>query len=229
MKTLSNFLAIGFLTLFVLSSYAGSRLPVNASGEVVCRQSFKLQSNFTDEDAYAVVQDWFNTGAEKFTCQNEADPNCGGKNKTYVEEQFNNTRPLQSLDPASGRMSGKGLIKYFGNSSSSIGALYMEYYIVAEVRDHQLTVTVSKMKYHHFNQRTFASKPIYGWQGGKPLDAADKLETLLSSSDGNRDLMDVTAFVNKNVSMLFNNLQSFLQSKALVDRHALPSAFAKED
>jgi hypothetical protein len=229
MRTLRNLSGCLLICLLSLNSHAGSKLPVDASGEVVYSQSFKLQSNFTDEDAYALIQDWFNAGAGKFTCQNEAGPNCGGKNKTLVEEAFNNAQPLQSLDPASGRMSGKGLIKYFGSSSSSIGALYMEYYIVVEVSGHQLTATISKMKYHHFNQRTYAAKPIYGWQGGKPLDSADKLGSLVSNADENRDLLEVTAFVNKNIAALFSNLQSFLQSKTMVDTKSLPSALVKED
>jgi hypothetical protein len=85
------------------------------------------------------------------------------------------------------------------------------------------------MKYHHFNQRTYAAKPIYGWQGGKPLDSADKLGSLVSNADENRDLLEVTAFVNKNIAALFSNLQSFLQSKTMVDTKSLPSALVKED
>jgi hypothetical protein len=229
MKTLKYFLLSGIAILMGLNSYAGAKVPVDGSGEIVYKHTFKLQSNLSDEDAYAIIQDWFGTGSGKFTCQNDAGPGGGGKTRALVEDAFNNAQPLQTLDPASGRMTGKGLIKYFGNAASSIGALYMEYYIVLEVNGHQLTATVSRMKYHHFNQRTFASKPIYGWQGGKPLDSADKLGNLINSADENRDVMDVANFVNKNVAALFNNLQAFLQTKTLIDAHSLPSASLKED
>jgi hypothetical protein len=229
MKTMRYFLLYVITGMLVLNSYAGTKVPVDGSGEVVYKHTFKLQSNFTDQDAYAMIQDWFSSGAGKFTAQNETVSAGGTKNKALVEEAFDNSKPLQSLDPASGRVTGKGLIKYFGSAASSIGALYMEYYIVLEVNGHQLTATVSKMKYHHFNQRTFAAKPIYGWQGGKPLDSADKLGALVNSADENRDILDVAAFVNKNVVALFGNLQAFLQSKTLIDAQSLSSASAKED
>lgn len=229
METMKYILFFALSGLLALNCQAGTKVPVDASGEVVYRHTFKLQSNLSDDDAYAMIQDWFSTGAGKFTCQNDAAPGGGGKNRTSVEEAFNNAQPLQTLDPASGRMTGKGLIKYFGNASSSIGALYMEYYIVLEVNGHQLTATVSKMNYHHFNQRTFASKPIYGWQGGKPFDSADKLGTLVSNAEENRDILDVAEFVNKNVTALFSNLQAFLQSKTLIDPHSMSSASLRED
>jgi len=229
MRTPGYLLAIALTGMLSINCYAGTRLPVDASGEVVYKHTFKLQSNFSDEDAYALIQDWFNNGADKFSCQNEPGPNVGCKNRTIVEEEFNNSRPLQSLDPASGRMTAKGLIKYFGNAGSSIGVLYMEYYIVLEVNNHQLTATVSKMKYHHFNQRTYTAKPIYSWQGGKPYDAADKLDVLVSYADENKDIADVASFVNKNLSLLFGNLQTFLLDKAMIDIHSLPSAQVKED
>lgn len=196
------------------NSYAGTRLPVDASsGEVVFKRSFTIHSNFTDEDAYAMVQDWFNADAGKFTCQNASGPNVTCKNKTIVEQEFNNAQPLQSLDPASGRMSGKGVIKYFGGATSSIGVLYMEYYVLIEVKGHQLTATVSKMKYHHYNTRTYAEKPIYGWQGGRPYDSADRLENLVNDQNESRDTQDVGNFVNQNIEKLFSDLKLFLQGK----------------
>ena len=229
MKTLTYFWVIGSLCLLANTSYAGNKFPVDASGEVVYKHSFNLQAGIKDDDAYGIVQDWFNSAAAKFTCQNTEGPAGNCKNRALVEDAFKNHQPLQSLDPSSGRMVGRGLIKYYGAATSSVGVLYMEYYVVLEISGHQLTATVSKMKYHHFNQRTYAPKPIYGWQGGKPLDDADKLGTLMSNANENRDLAEVGAFVNKNMDALFNNLQSFMQTAKLLEPARLNQASITEE
>lgn len=217
MVVLRHFTLSILFSLLALISQAGAGLPIDAvSGEVVFKQSFKLHANYTDDDVYTLVQNWFaNPG--KFTCQNGECTSVPGKNKTTVEEQYKNAQPLQSLDPASGRMTGKGLIKYFGAPNSNISLLYMEYYVVVEVKNHQLTATISKIKYHHYNQQTYMVKPIYKWQGGKPLDSADKFENLLNNSGNDKDIQELAAFVNKNMEQLFTDLQSFLKTQKVLD------------
>jgi len=218
MKAQLNNILLGMAGLLSFNSYAGNKLPVDASGEAVYKHTFKLQANAKVEDAYNLAQDWFHSSNAVLTCQNMADPIDGsGKSKAFIEDAFKNTEPLQSLDPESGRMAGRGLMKYYGSVNSTIGVLYMEYYVVLEVSDHQLTATISKLKYHHYNTRTYAEKPIYSWGGGKPVDAADKLENLVSRADENKDLQDVGAFVNKSVNGLLNNLQSYLQSAKMLE------------
>ena len=188
-----------------------------------------MHSNITDDDAYAAVQNWFSTCASQFACQNTEGPNATCKNKAVVENEFKNRQPIQSLDPSSGRITGKGLLKYFGQPGSAIGLLYMEYYVELQVNDHQVTATVSKMKYHHYNQRSYAEKPIYLWQGGKPFDSADKLANLVNSPTDCKDIQDVGVFTNKSISGLFTNLQSFLQSQKLIGAAQTTSATANHD
>lgn len=221
MKALRPLWVCILLGLLISSSYAGSSFAINvASGEVVYKRTFKVHTDFTDEDAFTLVQNWFNSDASKFTCQNTEGPNTSCKNKTEVEEAFNNPQPLQSLDPSSGRMSGRGLLKYYGNAASTIGVLYMEYYLLIEINGHQVTATISRMKYHHYNQHTYAAKPIYSWQGGKPLDSADKLANLLASDQSEtRDIIDVGNFVNENAEKLFNDLELFLQNKRVLSEN----------
>ena len=205
------------LCLVAFTSCAGTGLPIDAvSGEIVYKQSFKLHANYTDGDVYNLVQTWF-ADPGKFTCQNGECTAVPGKNKTTVEEQFNNSKPLQSLDPSSGRMTGKGLIKYFGAPSSNISLLYMEYYVVVEVKNHQLTATISKIKYHHFNRQTYLVKPIYKWQGGKPIDSADKFENLVNSNIDNKEIEHLSAFVNQNMEQLFTDLCGFLKMQKVLD------------
>jgi len=230
MKTLQYILLIGFTCLLSVNGYAGNKLPVDAKGEVVYKHTFKLQSGIKPEDAYNMAQDWFNSSNSVFTCQNTEDPIQGsGKSKTFIEETFKNPEPLQSLDPESGRMAGKGVMKYYGSVNSTIGVLYMEYYVVLEVGDHELTATISKMKYHHYNTRTYEEKPIYGWKGGKPYDAADKLENMVNNADENKDVQEVGAFVNKKINSLLNNLQSYLQTEKVLEPSQASQAAIGED
>jgi hypothetical protein len=211
-------------------SYAGNKLPVEAgTGEVVYRHSFKLPANVTNDDAYAIAQNWFNADASKFTCQSGEGANVTCKNKALVEDEFKNAQPLQSLDPAVGRITGKGVMKFYGGPLSAISLLYTEYYVVLEVKDHQLTATVSKLKYHHFNQRSYSEKPIYLWQGGRPFDAADKLENLVNGPTESKDLQDLGTFVNQQVATLFTGLQSYLQTQKMLDPSQLARASAGEN
>ena len=217
MKALRRCSLFTILCLVAFTDRAGTGLPIDAtSGEIVFKQSFKLHANYTDNDVYNLVQNWF-ADPGKFICQNGECSAVPGKNKTTVEEEFSNKQPLQSLDPASGRMTGKGLIKYFGAPSSNISLLYMEYYVVVEVKNHQLTATISKIKYHHYNRQTYLVKPIYKWQGGKPLDSADKFENLLNGNLDNKEVDQLTAFVNQNMEQLFTDLRGFLKTQKLLD------------
>jgi len=221
MKALRSLSVCVILLLIICSSYAGTNFAMNiANGEVVYKRTFKVQADFTDEDAFALLQNWFNSDASKFTCQNTEGPKSSCKNKIEIESAFNNPQPLQSLDPSSGRMSGRGLLKYYGNAASTIGVLYMEYYLQIEVNGHQVTATISKMKYHHYNQRTYTAKPIYAWQGGKPLDSADKLANLLASDQSEtRDIIEVGNFLNETAEKLFNDLGLFLQTKRVLSEN----------
>jgi hypothetical protein len=229
MKTLMIITAC-LLVCSPFAGYAGNKLPVDASsGEVVYRQSFKLPANISNEDAYAIAQNWFNVDATKFTCQCGEGANVSCKNKALVEDEFKNTQPLQSLDPAVGRITGKGIMKFYGGPLSAISLLYTEYYVVLEVNNHQLTATVSKLKYHHFNQRSYAEKPIYLWQGGRPFDAADRLENLVNGPAESKDLQDLGIFVNQQVATLFNGLQSYLQTQKILDPSQLTRALAGEN
>ena len=218
------------LCLFGGGLYAGNKLPVDPiSGELMYRQTFRVQHSLNQEDAFNLLQEWFTSGSSKFTCQAGNDLNISCKNKAEVEHAFNNNQPVQSLDPASGRIAGKGLIKYFGPVNSSISLLYMEYYLVVEVNGQNITATVSKMTYHHYNQRTYAPKPIFGWQGGRPFEPADKLENLVNSNNESRETQEVGSVVNQDMELLFADLKSFLQNKKALDGHAANPNLASEE
>ena len=228
MKPLPIFSAL-MLCLFSGGVYAGNKLPLDPiSGEAMYRQTLRLQNSLSQEDAFNLIQEWFTSGTSKFTCQSGNDLNLSCKNKAEVENAFCNNHPVQSLDPASGRIAGKGLIKYFGPVNSNISLLYMEYYLVLEIKGQNVTATVSKMSYHHYNQRTYTARPIFGWQGGRPFEPADKLENLVNSTNESRETQEVGNVVNQDIEVLFNDLKGFLQNKKALDAHAISPNLASE-
>ena len=217
MKTQPYLLTIAAICLLSFNSSAGNKLPVNAKGEAVYKHAFLLQDNVKAQDAYDMAIDWLNANASAFTCQNTEDPapvTC--KTKSSIDDAFKNTA-LQSQDPKNGVLSGKGLIKYYGSAGTGIGALYMEYKFVIEIGDHEIIATVSNIKYHNYNPNTYAGEPIYTPHGGKYFESADNLENMVNEPGNNKGVQDVGAFVNKKITGLLTNLQSFLQTAQVLE------------
>jgi hypothetical protein len=190
-----------------------------ASGDVIYREHFKLSDGLNSEQAFELIQNWFTKNPGKFTRQN-ASPVAGNgnANMALVEEAFKNAHPLQSIDPESNRVAGRSLVKYFGNANSSIKVMYIEYYLVLEVHGHELTATISQVKYHHFNTH-YAPQVIYNWQGGRPFDSSDKFETLTSSTNANADISNLSNFLNQDMAKLMTDLKMSLEgNNALASR-----------
>jgi hypothetical protein len=182
-----------------------------STGEVVYREHFKLSSEINNEQAFELIQKWFTQNPAKFTHQNiEQTGVNGGDNKAAVEQAFKNAQPLQSIDPESNRVVGRSVVKYYGNSNSSIKVMYIEYYVVLEIHGHDLTATIKQIKYHHFNAH-YAAQVIYNWQGGKPFDSSDKFETLTSSPNSSADISNVNTFLNNDMTQLLNDLKMSLK------------------
>lgn len=198
--------------------FAGSNVPMDiASGAVVYKQTFHLSSSLSEEAIYEIAQNWFNDPSQ-FTRENEAVPfdKSQLKNKQIVDKAFDNSRPLQSIDPESKRIAGRGLVKYAGSNTSFIQLLYIEYYIVIEVKGHDLVATISNLKYHHINRKTYAPMAIYNWSGSKPSDAADTFENLVQSQSNTEEINKLCSYLNSDMQDLFGNLKSLLENnKAL--------------
>ncbi len=207
---------LALMIIFSLTAFAGSNVPVDAnSGEVIYKQTFKLNTNLSDEAIYELAQNWFTEGAEKFTRENEPVPVESNqlKNKQAVDVAFDNSIPLQSIDPESKRIAARGLVKYAGSGTSFIHLLYIEYYIVLEVKNHELTATISKLKYHHINRKTYAPMAIYNWSNSRPCDAADTFEHLVSNQNNTDEIGRLCSFLNDDVQMLFGDLRGLLKEK----------------
>jgi hypothetical protein len=227
MDTLKGIITGCLLLCVCCKSIAQSTVSTDpVSGEVVFKQSFILNANVADEDAYALVQDWITHGTENFTRQNTDIPSENGqsKNKLAVDKAFDNSRPLQSLDPFAKRIAVRGLIKYYGGPTTLISLLYIEYYMVAEVSEHRLTVTINKLKYHHFSAHTYAPRLIYHWEGGQPCAAADKFETLVEHQSHIPEMENVNAFLSSDIHKLLKKLRDQLKASEALDHDEITAA-----
>lgn len=202
------------LCLTVANANAKNSLPVNpASGEVTFKQTFTIGENLSEDQVFEVVQNWFAKSTSKFNRQNADMLSVGnGHNRQQVDASFSNARPLQSIDPSAKKFAAKGVIKYNGGAGSNINVLYMEYYMIIDINGNQVTATISNIKYHHFNSRTFAAQPIYSWAGGKPCDSCDKLESLLENDAYAADVNKLSAFLITDLHSLLTDLQQFVKA-----------------
>src|SRR5690242_17062765 len=105
----------------MLNCRAQSDLPTQpGSNEVVYQQTFQLSASLSDDDINALLKDWFNQNPGKFTSKNENSiaENMNSKGKDAVDRAFDNSEPLQSLDPSAKRATGRGIIKYYGGGNT---------------------------------------------------------------------------------------------------------------
>ncbi len=219
MGILKNTISAGCLFINFAAIFAATNVTIDpVAGDVVYKQTFRLKADFTEADAYAIVGDWFKQSPTEFTRQNTDVQQKGNssRNKIEVETAFDNSQPLQSLDPESKKIVVRGLTKYYGGFGSCINLLYIEYYAVFQIKDHELIATISQIKYHHYNRRTYTPQLIYSWQGGKPFDATDKFVTLATQHESSRDLNNLNSFINDDMTKLFVDIREVLKKKNLL-------------
>lgn len=213
-----NLFSAFLLSLITLTSVGQGALTTQPNGDIVYKQSFKVSGNQTDEEVYNLVQQWFESSAGQFTRQNTILPEAGNsKNKQAVDEAFNNSVPLQSIDPDSKRISARGLTRYYGEGTSCINMLYLEYYVIVQVSNKEVTATVCNIRYHHFNRKSYAAQPIYNWMGTKPCDAADKFEKLMTGSVCSEELTALCSFLGQDMANLLADLKTSLKTKGLTE------------
>ena len=98
--------------------------------------------------------------------------------------------------------------------------MYIEYYVVVEIRDHELTATISQIKYHHFNPRNYSLQPIYSFQSN-PFDSTDKFETLATAPGSNKDISNLSNFLNSDINRLLEDLKLSLKGNNALASNAL--------
>ncbi|MBS1623866.1 MAG: hypothetical protein JST83_07595 [Bacteroidetes bacterium] len=211
--------------LLAILSPAGFLLAQNsfpydtALHQVIYRQSIKLIPKVKMEDVYAAATAWFADSAH-FTHYNAIAPldtmqlKKPNKRKRAAEEQYANTRPLQMQDPAADKMQGLGVIRYY-SSGGSIKLLYLKYDITVEVTSTAAILTVSNIRYYHFDAGSYKQAPIYNFSGGKPFEEVGTLESLIDCQHFNDEFKKLAVYCNKEIYGHIADLRTVLIKKRL--------------
>lgn len=188
------------------------------NAEIIYKQTYKITKKVNDDACYALLQKWVSKKPERFSRQNRDSIGaaCKTKNRPRVEKEFSNPQPLQSLDPAAKKMSVRCVLKYGGDESNCINVMYVEYYMIVEVKANKVTATINKFKYHHFDRKNYAAKQVYSWSGEKPADGVGTVEYLNETMGSTKDVQVFMVFLKADINKLFGELKTYLSTnKAL--------------
>jgi hypothetical protein len=208
------------LSLFFFTSssvFAQSKLPVDAvTGKVVFKSVIHLRKDISNETAFSLAEDWFNNNKKQFSRFNHAsvienEKPLVSKARQEVETVFENKTPLQSIDPASNRLSGKVIVHYQGNSGGSIQHLYVQYSLILQIENQELRVTASELTYNHFNRNTFREQRFLNFSNSNACDAVNYMEYLVDCENRHEEFATFYNFLNQDVKSLFNNLETFMK------------------
>ncbi len=217
-KALILTVAMLFATAHAL--FSQNLLPTDpATGKVSYKFSIELDRAYKEKAVYNMVRDWFSQNAEQFTRSNTIDT--GGvvladkkrsDARAAVLQEFDNTKPLQTLDPESNRLSGKGILKYTGPANGCIRLFYIQYSVVITVSGQTITGDVSNFAYNHFNPRTFQSQPVFNWSGMMPCDNVNTLEYIKDCEACHTEFNTFYKFLNNDTEELINSLRLFVRA-----------------
>lgn len=199
---------------------AQTTLPVEkATGKVTYRFSIPVQ-NVTNEQAYELAQNWFAT----HNCEcNRANSNArtegndlNVKSRAEVAKVFANATPLQSLDPASNRMTAKMITKYVGDNGGTIQAMYLQYVLIVTVEEGKINCEVSDIRYNHFNRHSYRFQRVLNWGNATSLEPVDKIEYLMQNEQSHEEFNKFYSFLNKDMNQLFENIAQYVKSNQSV-------------
>ncbi len=184
------------------------------------RQVVKLSTTAKQEDVYQLAEEWFKNAPAKFT-QKNAEPEVeeGGKkakNKAVLDKEFDNSKPLQVLDPSVYKVSGLGMVKYYGGTTTSIRLLYIKYDITILAEAGQTIFEVSNVRYFHFDSKTFQEAGIYAFEGGKPCDHSGTMQYLNDCQQVKEEYTQVAQYFNQQLTSLFTDFKNTLKAKKLL-------------
>lgn len=212
----------GFILLLMLmgiNTYA--QTPQAPTGNVGYNYSIKISKKVSDAAAFSLLQKWIGKNQKSFCRQNRDSIGYAikSKNKQIVETEFANAIPLQTLEPNAKKMMAKCLFKYGGDENNCINILYVECFIILEVKGNKVTISATRFGYHHFSKKNYGSVPIYNWDGnGKPCEGVGTLQELVEClGNNNKDVVKLMAYLNSDMDKLIAELRKYLlQNKALV-------------
>lgn len=173
------------LLLFILCVFLSAGAVAQQPESIITdyKKTIKLVAKAKPEEVYSIAEKWFNTNPGIFTSKNASAPEpAKAKNKSAVEEAYDNHHPLQSLDPAAYRVIGQGLLKYYGGTTGSFKLLYVKYDIIIQATAGQVSYRVNNVRYFHFDPKNYTEAGIYAFKGGQPCDYTGTIEYLKGCS-----------------------------------------------
>lgn len=207
--------ALFFLLILYVSATAQQK--TTASPLSGYQQTIKLNSTAKIADVFSTAENWIYTHPTLFTAKN-AEPTVEAKqkNKQEVDEAYGNSRPLQSIDPAANRLTGQGLIKYFGGTRTCIRMLYLKYDITIEVRQGLATFKLSNLRYYHFDPKTYKEANVFSFNGGIPCDNTGTIEYLRGCNVAPEEMTALGNFFKQTADGLYAAFKKDLGNKKML-------------
>lgn len=202
---------------------AQATLPFNNATQKVCyRFRIPVSGNFSKEQAFEALKGWVSNNDMMFNRSNNlfdknAELNAGNKNFTALEQTFSNVQPLQSIDPASNRLSTRVMVKYQSNNGNRcMQLMYVQYYLVITVKDDAVEAEVTDIRYNHFNRNTFQLMHINSWSDYTSCEAISTIEYLAENERCHEEFVSFAMFFNNDVTKLQNELAAFVRANQTI-------------
>jgi hypothetical protein len=213
----SSLMIIMLATFITVKSQ--DKLPIDAvTGKVHFKTTIKIAPNLPEEKTFALAKEWFEINTNLFTRLNRVPEMVSEKpaviqQRNLVQNEFANKIPLQSVDPASNRLTGKVMLQYNGTKGSSIQHLYVQYYLILQVKGQELLVEATELRYNHFNAANYKLQRILNYTNSSACEAIDYMETLIACENSHAEFTDFYRFFNADVNTIFGNLEKFIKEK----------------
>lgn len=217
MKTLTLFFAL--ITLVAIAN--AQVLPVNAAThKATFTFSFSVSKNMTDEQAFELAEKWF---AQQATACSRCNSNArmlalesNSRNKAEVEKVFNNSRPLQAIDPMGNRLSARIITQYAAENNSALRLMVLQSSMVITINEGVVTCEISEMRYNHFNTRSYNYQRIQSWGGGASLESVDTIEYLMNNAQGNAEVSTFFQYIKADMQQLAGTFSQFMNGQQVV-------------
>lgn len=213
------FYTLAFCILFGCVS-AQNKLPFDtALQKITYRFSIPLDKPMHTDDAFELAQQWFTKNTALFNrgnaiaLQEPANPkSVNVKNREEVNRVFANAYPLQSLDPASNRMTGKVITRFGGDAGGTLRLLYLEYYLIVTVNNNYLQCEITNFRYNHFNPNNYLLQRILSFKDSYSCDPVNTMEYLVKTENSHAEFEKLYCFLNDDIDALFAHFKDFVKS-----------------
>ncbi|MCS6935432.1 MAG: hypothetical protein NZM35_09835 [Chitinophagales bacterium] len=193
-------------------------LPIDSiNRKIVYQKVITFPGGLSQEQIFDLAIDWFNTNQDKCVRRNAISESLVTNLKNYREVQkvFQNTRPLQSLDPASYRMAVRIINRYIGNQDGMVKVVYLDYYLVISVSNNQMTATISDIVYNHFNPRNYNPQRIGDWLDQNTYDAISRIENLINACASYSEITQLFTYLHQDTHLFLDQLEYQLLTNAV--------------